>query len=258
MPSLTGRRIALTRARIGDDALATRLRALGAELLETPAISVGPPSSWHELDRALLDLDRFDWVAFASANGVESTVARAGALGIAPAALGRARLAAVGAATGRRLAQLVRAPEVVPHGASGAALAEALAGQVRGKRVLVPRAEDGRPELAQGLAEAGAQVESPAAYRTALAPAASLSALRQAVVSGALDAVVFASPSAVRGVLAALEEDRVALGEVVIAAIGLTTAAELRAHGLEADVLPARAGATELADALAAHFVARG
>ncbi len=249
--SLAGRRVAVTRGAGGEDALSRRLRQLGAEVQEAPAIALAPPASWDPLDAALRALSGVDWIAFASANAVERTVARAAELGIDGAALGRPRLAAVGRATAERLARLVRPPDLVPAEARGEALAAALAPAVRGRRVLVPRAQEGRPELVDGLARAGAIVTAPPAYRTVGASAEALAPLAASLAEGALDAVVFASPSAVRSVVTALGPRRALLERVVLAAIGPTTAAELRAAGFTTVLQPARAAAEALADALA-------
>jgi uroporphyrinogen-III synthase len=252
--SLAGRRVAVTRGAGGDDALSTRLRELGAEVLEAPAIALGPPSSYAPLDEALRALDRTDWIAFASANAVERTVARAAELGLAPAALARPRLAAVGAATARRLTRLVRAPDLVPPEARGEALAAALAPSVRGRRVLVPRAEEGRPELLAGLGQAGAEVIAPPVYRTIPASPAALAPLVEALAAGELDAIAFASPSAVRSVIAALGARAGLLAGIALAAIGPTTAAELAAAGFAGALQPERATGAGLAEAIAEHL----
>src|SRR5690242_15618932 len=95
--------------------------------------------------------------------------ARAGA----GASAGLAEVWAVGPATARALAE-AGIPAVVPVGVrDGATLARALveARAVAGKRVLVPRAEEGREEAIAILREAGAEVEAIAAYRTVAAAA---------------------------------------------------------------------------------------
>jgi uroporphyrinogen-III synthase len=252
--SLAGRRIAVTRAAAPDDALSARLLALGAEVLEFPAIAVAPPASLEPLDLALRDLARVDWVAFASANAVERTALRAAELGVSTA-LARPRLAAVGAATAERVTALLRAPDLVPAQARGDALAAALAPVVRGRCVLVPRAEEGRPELVDGLAQAGADVVAPVAYRTVAAPPEALAPLAALLASGRVDAVAFASPSAVRSVVAAIGSE--ALARAAVAVIGPTTAAEVAASGLTVAVQPARSSGAALADALAEKLGAR-
>jgi uroporphyrinogen-III synthase len=249
--SLAGRLVAPGSGDGDEDALSARLLELGARVLEAPAIAIGPPASFDELDRALGALEGIAWIAFTSANAVERTLARAAELGIPAAALARPRLAAIGVATAARLERLLRAPDLVPAAARGDALAAALAPAVRGLRVLVPRAEEGRPELVEGLTKAGARVVSPAAYRTVASPPDSLAPLRSALAAHAVDAVAFASPSAVRRVVAALGPEARLLARTVLAAIGPTTGAELRACGLTVGVEPARPSGAALADALA-------
>ncbi len=248
---LAGRRIAVTRAGGADDPLARHLVELGAVVLDAPSIVVAAPESTQDLDRALRSVASFDWIAFASATAVDCTLDRARDLGVPDEALGRPRLAVVGQATARRLAARLRAPDVVPGEASGAALAAALASRVGGHRVLVPRAADGRPELVAGLTAAGAEVVAPLAYRTLAAPPEALAPLGEALRAGRVDAVLFASPSAVRSVVAALGAARELLAGVVLAAIGPTTAAQLESLGLPVHVTPASATVLDLARAVA-------
>jgi uroporphyrinogen-III synthase/uroporphyrinogen III methyltransferase/synthase len=256
---LRGRLVAVTRARSDEDALSARLAELGAELLEAPAIHIEPPASSAEIDAALHGLEGTAWIVFASANAVHHTVERASQLGITAAALARPRLAAIGAATAARLARRIRAPDLVPPEARGGSLAAAMASAVRGQRVLVPRAEEGRPELVAGLEEAGALVISPVAYRTVAASPDSLAPLAAGLESVAIDAVTFASPSAVRSVVSALgPRGRLLLARTVLAAIGPTTGAELRALGLQVSVQPGVSSGVALADALAERLGPRG
>ncbi len=255
-PRLDGRRVAVTRGKQGEDALADRLRALGAEVLDFPAIAVAPPEAAAQavVDAVLRRLDDFEWAVFASGNAVDQTLARLASLGLGPEALARLRLAAVGPATAERLTRAVRAPDLTPAEARGTALAEALAPQVRGRRVLVPRAEEGRPELVDGLQAAGAQVVAPVVYRTVPAPPESLAPLGDALERGEVDAVVFMSPSAVKSVVAALGARASLLVRTAVAVIGPTTAEAVAAAGLRVDVQPGAARAEALADAIAARL----
>ena len=256
MPSqrLDGRRVVVTRAQGADDGLADRLRGLGAEVVHFPAIAIGPPASWDDLDRALRDLRSFAWVAFASANAVDWTVRRLADLGIPVAALAAPRLAAVGPATAGALRGAVRAPDLVPADARGSALAAALAPEVRGLRVLVPRAEEGRPELTEGLAAAGAEVTAPVAYRTLPVGPGALQGLGDLLEQGSVDAVVFASPSAVRAVAAALGPRAALLSRAAVAVIGPTTAEAARQEGWPVAIRPSYPGAAALAEVIAARL----
>jgi uroporphyrinogen-III synthase len=251
MARLDGRTVVVTRGAVGEDALGARLRALGALVRDLPAIAIGPPASWDDLDAALRALDGFDWVMFTSANAVDWTVERLTALGVPVATLARRSLAAVGPATAERLAAAARAPDVVPVQARGDAMAEALRPHVAGKRVLVPRPAEGRPELVAGLLAAGARVTAVEAYRTSPAPPERLAPLGAWLAAGEIDAVAFASPSAVRAVVAALGPRAALLERTLVAAIGPTTAEALRAAGLRAGVQPEHHTGGDLAEAIA-------
>ncbi len=242
--------MAVTRGKGGDDPLTARLRELGAHVLEIPAIAVAPPESWDDLDAALHDLEQYDWIAFASATAVDAVLTRIAALELSPPPVGT-RLAAVGRATAHRLQERLRAPDLVPESATGAALAEAMSPQMRGRRVLVPRAADGRHELVDGLVAAGADVVAAACYRTVAAPAFAIAPLGEAILDGRIDAVTFASPSAVRSVVAGLGARAALLDRCTLAAIGPTTAEALREAGLRVSVVPETSTAPDLADALA-------
>jgi uroporphyrinogen-III synthase/uroporphyrinogen III methyltransferase/synthase len=251
---LDGRTVVVTRAGGGEDALSARLGALGAAIRALPAIATAPPVDLAPLDAALRALPRFDWVAFASATAVERVAARIAELGLSPGALSARRLAAVGPATAARLAAAVRPPDLVPAEASGEALARSLAPHVAGKTVLLPRAAEGRPELLGGLREAGSAVTPVEAYRTIAAPPETLRHLAGWLAAGEVDAIAFASPSAVHAVVAALGGDRALLASALLAAIGPTTARALRELGLVPGVEPTRHTAWDLADAIAARL----
>jgi uroporphyrinogen-III synthase len=250
-PPLAGRTVVVTRGKGAEDALSARLTELGATVRELPSIAFAPPEDPAPLDAALRGLAAFDWVVFASATAVERTVDRLRALGLEPAALAAVSLAAVGPATAERLARAVRAPDVVPADAKGDALAATLAPRVRGRRVLVPRPAEGRPELVEGLAAAGAVLTAVEAYRTVPADAATLLPLAGWIESGAVDAVAFASPSAVKAVVGALGARAPLLARVVLGAIGPTTADALRGAGLSVGAQPRSHTGRDLAEAIA-------
>jgi uroporphyrinogen-III synthase len=251
---LDGRTVVVTRAAGGPDALVGRLRELGATVRELPAIAFEPPADPRPLDTALRSLERFDWVVFASATAVDRVLARMAALGIPAAALSGRSLAAVGPATAERIASALRAPDLLPPDATGQALARALAPRVRGRRVLVPRPAEGRVEIVDGLAAAGAEVTAVEAYRTVPAAAERLAPLAAWIEREEVDAVAFASPSAVRALAGALGPAAALLGRVLLAAVGPTTAEAIREAGLEVEVAPRRHTGKDLAEAIAAKL----
>ncbi len=67
---LFGRKIVVTRAPDQAAELSDRLRALGADAVELPVISIQPPEDPAPLDRAIQRLSSYDWLIFTSVNGV--------------------------------------------------------------------------------------------------------------------------------------------------------------------------------------------
>jgi uroporphyrinogen-III synthase len=137
---------------------------------------------------------------------------------------------------------------MVPKSGAGAeALLAELAPLVRGKRILLPGAEQGTPALIDGLRRAGAIVEALALYRTVTPASADLAVLRGA------DAISFASGSAVRGFVA-LAGAKAAL-HCAVACIGASTAREARAAGIRVDAQGGD-GLVQLCNALALAVLA--
>ena len=72
----------MTRARHQAGQLSEKLRALGAEVVEIPAIEIVPPESYVEIDRALRNLSQYQWLIVTSANGAHALGGRMTFLGI--------------------------------------------------------------------------------------------------------------------------------------------------------------------------------
>jgi len=234
---LFGQRVLVTRTREQAGALSARLRALGAEAVELPTIRIAPPDDWAPLDAAIAGLPGTDWIVFTSANGVDRFWERLRAARLDARALHGARLAAIGPATAAALEARGLLPDHVPEEYVAEAVAAGL-GDVRGRRVLLPRADVARPALADLLREGGAEVLEVAAYRT-VRPAIDPGTLR-GLLAG-VTAATFTSSSTVRNLAAAAQdaglELPVALGHALVACIGPITAATAREHGLPVHVV---------------------
>jgi uroporphyrinogen III methyltransferase/synthase len=163
---LFGQRIVVTRPSDEGDRAAAAFEALGAEVLQAPTVLILPPADYGPIDRAIAALDTFDWLVFTSANGVRFFLDRLEALGRDLRALGRAHLAAIGPATADALARYYLRADLVPDAFRSEALAAALSPRVAGRRVLLARADRGRPLLRDEL-ERIADVEQIAVYRNA-------------------------------------------------------------------------------------------
>ena len=111
------------------------------------------------------------------------------------------------------------------------------------RRLVFPHADGTDLDAIEPLAASGVEVLSTVVYHTELLHPA----------GDEVDAVAFASPSAVEGWLSSRPLD-----DVVVAAIGPTTAAALVRRGVGVDVVPARPGHQDLAAALAAFSTQNG
>jgi uroporphyrinogen-III synthase len=231
--------------------LADGLRALGARVWSVPVIRFAPPASWGRLDAALRRFGLYDAAVFASARAVESVFSRASALGLRlnPPR----RVFAVGPATARDLRRRGwRAAVPRQHRAEGLAVET---GGLKDQRVFLPRAQAGREVLPALLRARGARVDAVTAYRT-LADRRGALRLRAAAASGRVDAVVFASGSAVEHLLGQLPaaSRRRLFSRAVAASIGPVTSDALKRRGLKADIEAPRATTASLCRAIAKHF----
>ncbi|HMM41081.1 MAG TPA: uroporphyrinogen-III synthase [Thermomicrobiales bacterium] len=234
--ALAGLRVVVTRAARQAGDLSSQLESLGAVVVSLPAINIVPLPT-EPLDVALRRIDEFDWLVLTSANGVEIVLGRLRALDLAIGAAGGPKIAAIGAATARRLSAAGIAVDFVPERAIAESLLDGLIGRgVAGKRLLLPVAEAARDVLPDGLRAAGAAVEVVHTYRTVL-PAGSAKNVIEEVRAGMVDVFTFASPSAVRNT-AELVGLPLPPG-VAVACIGPVTARAARELGLRVDIVAA-------------------
>ena len=202
---LFGKRVLVTRSRTQASRMCTLLEDAGAIAVELPAIAIAPPEDFARLDDAVLRLSSYGWVIFASVNAVDSVFERLDTRGRDARAFGSAHVGAIGPATAEALAKHGIRPDFTPsRSVSSAALEEMSAFDWNGASVLLPAADIGRDELAEGLSGLGADVERVIAYRTVTPPDAAKQA-RDAFSEG-IDIVTFTSSSTVRNLLSLLED----------------------------------------------------
>ena len=233
--TLAGLRVLVTRAVEDAPELEALLRERGAAPVRMPCIAFEDGPDVARI-AAVVRSGRADLIVVSSPHGARRLLALCGPI--------RVPIAAVGAATARELPGDVLVPR---QGVGADALVRELGGRVAGQRVLIPRAEEGNPALADGLRAAGAEVEALVLYRTVTALQAEPAALR-ALREGEIDAIAFASGSAARGFVA-LAGARGA-GEAAVACMGRRCAEDARNAGLRVDAV-ADGGLGELCEAVA-------
>ncbi|MFZ5821788.1 MAG: uroporphyrinogen-III synthase [Chloroflexota bacterium] len=200
-------KVLITRPRLQADSFAAALEGAGFEPVFFPVIEICPFEENVALERAIEKLDCYDWIVFTSVNGVEAFFSYPHPLPlIIPegdshwerGAKGGVRVAAIGPKTAAALQTRGVTPDFVPDEYVAEAILPGL-GDLRGRWVLLPRAETARKALPDAILEAGGVAHEIAVYRTVPAEPASdgLAALRSGV-----DAVTFTSPSTVENFVA--------------------------------------------------------
>ncbi len=233
-----------------------RLASYGATAQVVPTISVEPPRTPQQMERAIKGLvtGRYEWIGFTSVNAVKAVREKFEEFGLDARAFAGLKIAAVGGVTAAALRQWGLEPDLVPSGEQSAqGLLESwppfdeLLDPIN--RVFLPRADIATDTLVAGLQGMGWEVDDVTAYRTVRAapPAAPV---REAIKGGQFDAVVFTSSSTVRNLVGIAGKPH---PSTVIACIGPATAKTAEEHGLRVDVLAPEASAEALVDALADH-----
>jgi uroporphyrinogen III methyltransferase/synthase len=228
--ALHGRRVVVTRARAQASDLSTMLQELGADVMEVPAIRIEPLGR-AALDAALARLASYDWLILTSRNAVAIVWDALRERGLDARALAPVKLCAVGAGTAEALLEHGLAVDVVPERFAAEGVADALAARddVRGARILFPKAEGAREVLPTRLAELGASVDAITIYRS-VPDGDGVEPLRGAIDRGEVDLVTFTSSSTVRYFVDAVGEERARA--VRAASIGPITSETARERGL--------------------------
>lgn len=232
------------------------LRHYGAVPVEVPTISVEPPRTPQQIERAVRGLveGRYEWIGFTSVNAVRAIREKLDEYGLDARSFSGLKVAAVGHGTADALIEFGVRPDLVPSGeqSSQGLLDEwpeydSLTDPIN--RVFLPRADIATETLVAGLTEMGWEVEDVTAYRTVRA-APPPAATREAIKTGGFDAVLFTSSSTVRNLVGIAGKPH---HTTVVACIGPQTAKTAEEHGLRVDVLDEVSTALSLVESLAAH-----
>ncbi len=257
---LFGRRVVVTRAAEQAGELAGALEELGARCVHFPTITIADAPDRARLLRAAREVGTYRWAVFTSQNGVRRFFAALDEVGGDTRAFGAARVAAIGPATARALAERGVRADLVPARFVGESLAEELVSALSagGGRVLVARALVARDVVPDALRAAGCEVDVVAAYETKPAAGRDVAALAAELDAGEIDALTFTSPSTVESFAASIAEagaDASSLaGRAVVASIGPVTSERARALGLRVDVEASPHTREGLVAALALRF----
>jgi uroporphyrinogen-III synthase len=257
---LYGKQIVVTRAAHQAAELTEIFWARAAVPLLYPCLAILPVEDFSSIDESLIRATQgeYDWLVITSANTVDVLFGRLQALHIAPNSL-HLKVAAVGSTTAKTIeAQLNLNVTTVPSDYQGQALINAISLQA-GALILLPQGEIAPVKLFEDLILAGAVVTRHTIYRTHIGGNDGIN-LPVLLKTGNVDAITFASPSAVSGFAQRMQVEAGGipdLGEVTIACIGPSTRRAALDYDLPVHVMPTSYTLENLVDAMEVYFDAR-
>jgi uroporphyrinogen III methyltransferase/synthase len=167
---LWGQRFVVTRAAGQSDQLVHQLQELGAQAFAVPTIAFTDPDDFGPWVQAVARISEFTWTLFTSPNGVDFFVKRLCQSGLDLRSLGQCKLACIGPATAKALSRHGLKCDLLPTEYVAEGLLEALQAELgpelRGQRILLPRAQVARTVLPDALTRAGADVLVAPVYKT--------------------------------------------------------------------------------------------
>ncbi len=257
--SLSGRRILITRARGQSRDFAIQLGSVGAEVVEFPTIEMVPPLHWGEVDRAMDQLNSYDWIIFTSANGVDFFWQRMMDRGRNPRFPSSLKVCAIGPATADRLRKKRASVHYIPKEFIAESILEGFEKMaVQGKRILLARAKKARDILPKGLKKIGAEVDVVAVYRT-VRPKGGSKKLKRLLAEGKIDAVAFTSSSTVNHFAELLKKEdlKELMRRIAVACIGPVTANTAKKWGMKVKIQPGQFTIPGLTRAIADYYQRR-
>lgn len=172
---LFGKRILLTRPAFGRaagpaegrDSLSELLEERGAFCAQFPVLAIKPLDDYRALDASIKQINDFHWLIFTSQNGVKFFKQRLDYLKKDARILNRVKIAAIGRMTQTTLENLGLKADLLPFKFCQEGLIEIFKKiNIKGRNILIVRAEEARDVLPLGLRKMGAKVKITPAYRT--------------------------------------------------------------------------------------------
>ncbi len=232
-------KVLITRPRAQAESFGEALRSAGFEPIYFPVIEIQPIEDNAELDNAIKNLEKYDWVVFTSANAVDVVLKIS-----VPSLFSVVKIAAIGPKTADALRKHNIESDFIPNEYVAEAILLGL-GDLKNKWILLPRAEIARKELPEAIVKAGGVAHEIAVYKTlpSQPDAEGIAALKSGV-----DVVTFTSASTVENFVAITKRnglDPLSLpNNPLFACIGPITEQAAREEGLQ-NIVTAKEYTTE-------------
>jgi uroporphyrinogen III methyltransferase / synthase len=255
---LFGKTVLVTRARIQAKIFAELLEEEGAQVIEFPTIDVAPLRTSTRIDKAIENLDRYNWLIFTSVNGVTFFFQRLREMQSDVRDLKGIRIAAIGEKTKSEINKMGIKVDLIPQEFRAEGLIELFEKiDVDGSRVLIPRAKIARQILPVKLRKMGASVDVLPVYETKMPEKLKIDKLRRLLRNGFIDVITFTSSSTVKNFFSMIGRDKKIISRSTIACIGPITAETIRSFGIEPEIISGTYTVQGLTKEIATYFAAR-
>ena len=254
---LNKKKVLITRAHKQAKELSSLIEEYGGIPIEFPTIEIIPPDNFKDVDLAISRIKDYNYIIFTSVNGVKYFFDRLFTNKDKDLrSLGHLQTAVIGPATEKRLFDYGIKSDIVPESYIAESILNAFKKKnLKGKRILLPRAKEARPILPEGLKKMGAVVDEVAAYCTQIVPDNSDILLKH-LEAGTIDVVTFTSSSTVKNFHSLLPHAKLEklMRQVVVASIGPITADTAKNLGFNVQIIAELFTIPGLCEAILQHY----
>lgn len=246
------------------------LEDLGAEIILFSTVEIVPPETWKELDRAIDNISKYNWLIFTSSNGVKYFFRRLFERDVDIRNLHGSKICAIGTKTAAEVRKFGLKVDLIPEEFRAEGLIKAFTKEVKGQkskeknvsgitshallfkgiRFLLPRAEKAREIFPEKVRELGGVIDVPAAYR-AVKPEFHGKRLKRFLKEGRITIATFTSAATFNNFMEIMGEDAEGLlKDVAIAVIGPVTEKAVIKAGLKVAIMPKEATVEAMTEAI--------
>lgn len=244
-----GKTILVTRAAHQSRKFGELLTERGASVIYAPTIEISPIEPNKKLRQAIETISDYYAVLFTSVNSVSIFFNDLMATGRDARSLKGIKIIPIGQATAALLETKGITADFMPEAFTAEGIIEILKQQeIRGKRFLLPRAEEARDVLVEYIRKKGASCDVIPIYKTTLPR-------KVPVINYKFDVITFTSSSTVNNFVSLYGEK--AVGKALVASIGPVTSEGLRKHNIHVHIEAARYDIPGLVQAIEAYFVGK-
>jgi uroporphyrinogen-III synthase len=236
-------KVLITRPRSQSNSFAEKLRLAGFEPIFFPVIEIRAIENNPPLDEALQRLNCYEWVVFTSVNAVDVVFDKLPPMmeniqkKETKSVFSVVRVAAIGPKTAEALQMRGVKPNFVPDKYIAESILEGL-GDLRGKWVLLPRAELARKALPEAIVNAGGTAHEISVYKTLPIQPDPEGLVK---LKSGVHWITFTSPSTVQNFVQVISQQNMnpfhLTGNPKVACIGPITERAAREEGFKVDLV---------------------